>query len=153
MVEQGRAVGILPPSESSPAEDRGEVVALVEQLQQAGWSIGDVVLRGEGGGQVWIVLGRRGSDLTDGQRRDAPRGVASGAGPGRGGRDVAGSAAAGERIGGHFLGDSGRPLLFSSHPGSEPLPDLARASRQRGSTGRDGRGPAVRGEHDGAIGG
>jgi hypothetical protein len=38
-------------------------VALVEQLQQAGWSIGDVALRGAGGGLVWIVLGRRGSDL------------------------------------------------------------------------------------------
>jgi hypothetical protein len=38
-------------------------VALVEPLQQAGWSIGDVALRGEGGGLVWIVLGRRGSDL------------------------------------------------------------------------------------------
>ncbi len=63
MVEQGRAVGILPPSESSPAEDLGEVVALVEPLQQAGWSIGDVVLRDAGGGQVWIVLGRCGSDL------------------------------------------------------------------------------------------
>jgi hypothetical protein len=63
MVEQGRAVGILPPSESSPTEDRGEVVAIIEPLQQAGWSIGDVVLRGEGGRQVWIVLGRRGSDL------------------------------------------------------------------------------------------
>ncbi|MBV8316865.1 MAG: hypothetical protein JOZ53_18155 [Planctomycetaceae bacterium] len=64
MVEQGRAVGILPPSESSLTEDRGEDVALVEQLQQAGcWSIGNVVLRGEGGGLVWIVLGRRGSVL------------------------------------------------------------------------------------------
>jgi hypothetical protein len=63
MAEQGRAVGILPRAESAPAEDRGEVVALVEQLQQAGWSIGDVVLRGEGGGLVWIVLGRCGSDL------------------------------------------------------------------------------------------
>ena len=50
MIEQGRAVGILPPSESSPTEDRGEVIALVEQLQQTGWSIGDVALRGEGGG-------------------------------------------------------------------------------------------------------
>ncbi|MBV8558111.1 MAG: hypothetical protein JO116_21440 [Planctomycetaceae bacterium] len=50
MVEQGRAVGILPPSESSPTEDRGEDVALVEQLQQAGWLIGNVVLRGEGSG-------------------------------------------------------------------------------------------------------
>jgi hypothetical protein len=63
MVEQGRAVGILPPSESSPTEDRGEVVALVEQLEQTGWSIGDVALRGVGGGLAWIVLGRRGSDL------------------------------------------------------------------------------------------
>jgi hypothetical protein len=63
MAEQGREVGILPPSESPPTEDRGAVVALVEQLEQAGWSIGDVALRGEGGGLVWIVLGRRGSDL------------------------------------------------------------------------------------------
>jgi hypothetical protein len=38
-------------------------VALVEPLQQTGWSIGDVALRGAGGGLVWIVLGRRGSDL------------------------------------------------------------------------------------------
>ena len=63
MAELGRAEGILPRAESSPAEDRGAVVAIVEQLQQAGWSIGDVALRGEGGGLVWIVLGRRGSDL------------------------------------------------------------------------------------------
>jgi hypothetical protein len=46
-----------------PVEDRGEVVALVEQLEQAGWSLGDVALRGAGGGLVWIALGRRGSDL------------------------------------------------------------------------------------------
>jgi hypothetical protein len=63
MAEQGRAVGILPRAESSPAEDRGEVVALIEQLEQAGWSIGDVALRGASGGLVWIVLGRCGSDL------------------------------------------------------------------------------------------
>jgi hypothetical protein len=63
MAEQGRAVGILPRAESSPAEDFGEAVALVEPLQQAGWSIGAVPLRGAGGGLVWIVLGRRGSDL------------------------------------------------------------------------------------------
>ncbi len=56
-------MGILPPSESSPAEDRGNVASLVEQLEQAGWSIGDVPLRGEGGGLIWIVLGRCGSDL------------------------------------------------------------------------------------------
>ena len=48
MAEQGRAVGIVPRAESAPAEDRGEVVALVEPLQQAGWSIGDVALRGVG---------------------------------------------------------------------------------------------------------
>jgi hypothetical protein len=58
MAELRRAEGIMP-----RAEDRGAVVALVEQLQQAGWSIGDVALRGEGGGLVWIVLGRRGLDL------------------------------------------------------------------------------------------
>jgi hypothetical protein len=63
MAEQGRAVGTMPRAESAPAEDRGEVVALVEQLEQAGWSIGDVALRGEGGGLVWIVLGRCGSAL------------------------------------------------------------------------------------------
>jgi hypothetical protein len=63
MAEQGRAVGTMPRAESAPAADRGEIVALVEQLEQAGWSIGDVALRGEGGGLVWIVLGRRGSDL------------------------------------------------------------------------------------------
>jgi hypothetical protein len=57
----GRVVG--GPAVGEPAEDRGDVVALVEPLQQAGWSIGDVALRGEGGGLVWIVLGRRGSDL------------------------------------------------------------------------------------------
>ncbi|HMB04089.1 MAG TPA: hypothetical protein VKP69_10180 [Isosphaeraceae bacterium] len=56
-------MGTVPRAESSPAEDWGDVAALVEQIQQAGWSIGDVALRGEGGGLVWIVLGRRGSDL------------------------------------------------------------------------------------------
>jgi hypothetical protein len=60
MAEQG---GVMLRVESSLAEDRGDVVALVEPLQQAGWSIGDVALRGESGGLVWIVLGRRGSDL------------------------------------------------------------------------------------------
>src|SRR5512135_131090 len=63
MAEQGRAVGTMPRVESSLAEDRGEVVVIVEQLHRAGWSIGDVSLRGEGGGLIWIVLGRRGSDL------------------------------------------------------------------------------------------
>jgi hypothetical protein len=63
MAEQGRAVGTMPRAESLPAEDRGAVVALVEPLQQAGRSIGAVALRGAGGGLVWIVLGRRGSDL------------------------------------------------------------------------------------------
>jgi hypothetical protein len=63
MAEQGRVVGTMPRAESAPAEDRGVVVAIVEQLQQACWSLGDVALRGEGGGLVWIVLGRRGSDL------------------------------------------------------------------------------------------
>ena len=63
MAEQGRAAGTMPRAESVPAEDRGEVVALVEQLEQAGWSIGDGALRGAGGGLVWIALGRRGSDL------------------------------------------------------------------------------------------
>ena len=63
MAEQGRAVGTMPRAESAPAEDRGNVASLVEQLQQAGWSIGDVALLGEGGGLVWIVLGRRGPDL------------------------------------------------------------------------------------------
>jgi hypothetical protein len=52
----GAAVG-------EPVEDRGEAVALIEQLQQAGWLIGDVPLRNEGGGQVWIVLRRRGLAL------------------------------------------------------------------------------------------
>jgi hypothetical protein len=91
MVEQGRAVGILPPSESSPAEDRGEVVALVEQLEQAGWSIGDVAVRGAGGGLVWIVLGRRGSALLmvsgatrpEGWRRALDQAAAVGMLPGR----------------------------------------------------------------------
>ena len=73
MAEQGRAVGILPRAESSPVEDRGAVVAIVEPLQQAGWSIGDVALRGEGGGLVWIVLGRCGSDLLRSAARRAPR--------------------------------------------------------------------------------
>ena len=63
MAEQGRAVGTMPRAESLPAEDRGDVAALVEQLQQAGRSISDVALRGEGGGLVWIVLGRRGLAL------------------------------------------------------------------------------------------
>src|SRR5512135_2472193 len=63
MAEQGRAVGTMLRAESSPAEDRGNVAALVEQIEQAGWSIGDVALRGEGGGLIWIVLGRCGSDL------------------------------------------------------------------------------------------
>jgi hypothetical protein len=60
MAEQG---GVMLRVESSLAEDRGEVVVIVEQLHRAGWSIGDVSLRGEGGGLVWIVLGRRGVDL------------------------------------------------------------------------------------------
>jgi hypothetical protein len=60
MAEQG---GVMLRVESSLAEDRGEVVVIVEQLHRAGWSIGDVSLRGEGGGLVWIVLGRCGSDL------------------------------------------------------------------------------------------
>jgi hypothetical protein len=42
-----------------------------EEVEQAGWSIGDVALRGEGGGLIWIVLGRCSADL-HGQRRDAP---------------------------------------------------------------------------------
>ena len=78
------------------AEDRGAVVALVEQLKQAGWSLGDVALRGEGGGLVWIVLGRRGSDLlmvSGATRHEAWRGALDQApavgllpGEGRGGR-------------------------------------------------------------------
>src|SRR5512142_477028 len=91
MAEQGRAVGILPRAESSPAEDQGEVVALVEQLQQAGWSIGDVGLRGEDGGLVWIVLGRCGSALLmvsgatrpEGWRRALDQAAAVGMLPGR----------------------------------------------------------------------
>ena len=57
MAEQG---GVMLRVGSSLAEDRGEVVVIVEQLLRAGWSIGDVSLRGEGGELVWIVLGRRG---------------------------------------------------------------------------------------------
>jgi hypothetical protein len=53
----------MPRAASLPAEDRGDAVAIIEQLHRAGWSIGDVALRGEGGGLVWIVLGRCGSDL------------------------------------------------------------------------------------------
>jgi hypothetical protein len=60
MAEQG---GVMLRVGSSLAEDRGEVVVIVEQLLRAGWSIGDVSLRGEGGELVWIVLGRRGADL------------------------------------------------------------------------------------------
>ena len=52
----------MPRAESSPAEDRGNTVAIIERLHLA-WSIGDVPLRGEGGWLVWVVLGRRGADL------------------------------------------------------------------------------------------
>ena len=61
----------MPRAESSPVEDRGDAVAIIERLHRAGWSIGDVPLRGEGGGLVWIVLGRRGAAT-------GPRGGAGG---------------------------------------------------------------------------
>ena len=40
----------MPRAESSPAEDRGDAMAIIERLHRAGWSIGDVPLRGERGG-------------------------------------------------------------------------------------------------------
>ena len=52
----------MPRAESSPAEDRGDAVAIIEWLHRVSWSIGDVPLRGRGW-LVWIVLGRRGADL------------------------------------------------------------------------------------------
>jgi hypothetical protein len=42
----------MPRAESSPAEDRGNTVAIIERLHLAGWSIGDVLLGGEDG---WLV--------------------------------------------------------------------------------------------------
>ena len=53
----------MPRAKRSPAEDRGDAMAIIERLHRAGWSIGDVPLRGERGGLVWIVLGRHGADL------------------------------------------------------------------------------------------
>jgi hypothetical protein len=41
----GRVIGA---AVGEPVEDWGAVVALVEQLEQACWSIGDVALRGVG---------------------------------------------------------------------------------------------------------
>ena len=99
MAEQGRAVGTMPRAESAPAEDRGNVASLVEPLQQAGWSIGDVALRGRGWRAGLDRAGTARVGPSDGQRPDARRGVAARAGPSRGGRDVAGSASAGERVG------------------------------------------------------
>jgi len=48
----GRAKGVMPRAKRSPAEDRGNTVAIIERLHLAGWSIGDVPLRGERGGLV-----------------------------------------------------------------------------------------------------
>jgi hypothetical protein len=45
----GGAEGVMPRAESSTAEDRGDAVAIIEWLHLAGWSIGDMPLRGEGG--------------------------------------------------------------------------------------------------------
>ena len=40
----------MPRAKRSPAEDRGDTMAIIERLHRAGWSIGDVPLRGERGG-------------------------------------------------------------------------------------------------------
>ena len=40
----------MPRAKRSPAEDRGDAMAIIERLHRAGWSIGDVPLRGERGG-------------------------------------------------------------------------------------------------------
>jgi hypothetical protein len=60
MAQQG---SVLAGPELAAGDDRGDIVTICEQLHRAGWSIGDVVLPGEGGGTVWVVLGRRGDDL------------------------------------------------------------------------------------------
>ena len=39
-------------TECSPAEDQGEAMAIIERLHRAGWSIGDMPLRGERRGLV-----------------------------------------------------------------------------------------------------
>ena len=36
MAEPGRAEGVMPRAESSPAEDRGDAVAIIERLYRAG---------------------------------------------------------------------------------------------------------------------
>jgi len=50
MAERGGAQGVMPRAKRSPAEDRGDAMAIIERLHRAGWSIGDVSLRGERGG-------------------------------------------------------------------------------------------------------
>ena len=50
MAELGRAQGVMPRAKRSPAKDRGDAMAIIERLHRAGWSIGDVPLRGERGG-------------------------------------------------------------------------------------------------------
>ena len=52
MAELGEGSGVMPRAKRSPAEDRGDAMAIIERLHQAGWSIGDVPLRGERGGLV-----------------------------------------------------------------------------------------------------
>ena len=52
MAELGRAQGVMPRAKRSPAEDRGDAMAIIEWLHRAGWSIGDVPLRGERSGLV-----------------------------------------------------------------------------------------------------
>jgi hypothetical protein len=42
----------MPRAESSPAEDQDDAVVIVERLHRVGWSIVDVLLRGERGGLV-----------------------------------------------------------------------------------------------------
>ena len=61
----------MPRSESSPVKDRDNTVAIIERLHLAGWSIGEVPLRGRG----WLAgLDRSGTARggpSDSQRPDA----------------------------------------------------------------------------------
>ena len=42
----------MPRAKRSPAEDRGDAMAIIEWLHRVGWSIGGVPLRGERSGLV-----------------------------------------------------------------------------------------------------
>jgi hypothetical protein len=89
-------------------DDQGDKIATaLDRLHAGGWSVGDPAFYVKGGGNCARRHRPERREPDPGRGRDGLRGVATGARPSRGGRDVAGSATAGEGVGYQRSGETG----------------------------------------------